>query len=87
MICYLVNIIVYSIDLDLRDSPSEPAFILPSTKGAEADNKFCSRLYIDSNIIASKKYVYLLNYNITYFKYSQKGYRLESCRFEILQEL
>jgi hypothetical protein len=54
MIRYLENIIVYSIDLDLKDNPCELTFILPSAKGAEADNEFYSRLSIDSYTVACK---------------------------------
>ena len=87
MIRYLESIIMHSIDLDLRDGPSELAFIPPSSKGAEADDEFHSRLYIDSNAIASKKQVHSSNHNATCFKYSQKGHGSESCRFEMPREL
>jgi hypothetical protein len=67
------RIIVHSIDLDLRDGPSKPGFIPPSTKGAEADDEFHSRLSIDSNTIAYKKQVHSSNHNATCFKYSRNG--------------
>jgi hypothetical protein len=50
----LENIIVYSIDLDLKDNPCELTFIPPSAKGAEADDEFYSRLSIDSYTVACK---------------------------------
>jgi hypothetical protein len=87
MIRYLETIIVHSIDLDLGGGSSEPAFIPPSAKGAEADDEFHSRLFIDSNAIACKKQVHSSNHNATCFKYGQKGQGSKACRFEMPREL
>jgi hypothetical protein len=82
MVRYLESVIVHSIDLDINGGPNvEPAFIPPSTKGAEADDEFHSRLSVDSNSIACKKQVHSSNHNSTCFKYSQKGQGSETCRF------
>jgi hypothetical protein len=73
MIHYLESIIVHSIYLDLQNDPGEPAFLLPSAKGAEADDEFHSRLSIDGNTVACKKQIHLLNHNATCFKYSRNS--------------
>lgn len=87
MIHYLESIIVHSIHLDLQNDPGEPAFLPPSAKGAEADDKFYPRLSIDGNAVACKKQIYSSNHNATCFKYSRNSQTSETCRFRMPREL
>lgn len=85
---YLESVVVHSIDLDSTRRPNiKPALASPSSKGAEANNKFHSRLSIDSNLVARRKQIYSSNHTATCFKYSRKGQGPENYRFRMPREL
>jgi hypothetical protein len=71
--------------IDVSIIPDLDVNIPPSAKERETDGEFLTRLYQDSNVVASTKHRHSKSHTATCFKYGRRG--KNGCRFGMPRDL